>query len=174
MMRPSTEHRGTEAPRPTWNAPLNDPAFPLTLALAAPALVWVAAAAVVLLAALGGYRALAAPADLTLPEAAALRDEAEVLRQIRHGVDPNMAARVRRGVIRDEAYLLTPLEAATAARHGEVVRLLVGNGAELNDTNFPVLVCLAEGNGAADIVSFLNEHAPAGAVSGCEGVRLPL
>ncbi len=153
----------------TVEAPLS-----VALALAAPALVWLTAAAVVLLAALGGYRALAAPADLTLPEAAALRDEAEVLRLIRHGVDPNVAGRVRRGMIRDEEYLLTPLEAATAARHGEVVRLLIGNGAELNDTNFPVLFCLAQGSGAADIVSFLNEHAPVDARVDCDGVRLPL
>ena len=146
----------------------------VALALAAPALVWLAAAAVVLLAALGGYRALAAPADLTLPEAAALRDEAEVLRQIRHGVDPNLAGRVRRGVIRDEEYLLTPLEAATAARHGEVVRLLVGNGAELNDTNVPILFCLAQRSGAADIVSLLNEHAPVDARADYDSVRLPL
>ena len=118
--------------------------------------------------------ALAAPADLTLPEAAALRDEAEVLRQIRHGVDPNLAGRVRRGVIRDEEYLLTPLEAATAARHGEVVRLLVGNGAELNDTNVPILFCLAQRSGAADIVSLLNEHAPVDARADYDSVRLPL
>ena len=153
----------------TVEAPLS-----VALALAAPALVWLAAAAMVLLAALGGYRALAAPADLTLPEAAALRDEAEVLRQIRHGVDPNLAGRVRRGVIRDEAYLLTPLVAATAARHGEVVRLLMANGAELNDTNFRVLFCLAQDNGADDIVSFLKAHALSSAVLSCEGVRLPL
>jgi ankyrin repeat protein len=85
-----------------------------------------------------------------------------------------MAGRVRRGVIRDAAYLLTPLEAAAAARHGEVVRLLVGNGAELNDTNFPVLFCLAQGSGAADIVSFLQELAPPGVVFECDGVHLPL
>lgn len=148
--------------------------LPVTMALAAPALAWLAGAALVLVAALGGFRALAAPADLTLPEAAALRDGAEVLRQIRHGVNPNEAGRVRRGVIRDEEYLMTPLEAAIAARHAEVVQLLVRNGAALNATNFPVLFCLAEGNDAADIVSFLKENVPAAVVSECAGVRLPL
>lgn len=153
----------------TLDAPLS-----IALALAAPALVWLAAAAMLLLATLGGYQALAAPADLTLAEAAALRDEAEVMRQIRHGADPNLAGRVRPGVIRDEAYLLTPLEAATAARHVEVVRLLVRGGAELNDTNLPVLVCLARENGADDIVVFLSEHAPVGLRADCDRVPLPL
>ena len=172
-MTPGVEtHLDTSGPQErTVEAPLS-----VALALAAPALVWLAAAVALLLATLGGYRALAAPADLTLPEAAALRDEAEVLRQIRHGVDPNMPGRVRRGVIRDEEYLLTPLVAATAARHGEVVRLLMANGAELNDADFQILVCIAQENGAADIVSFLNEHAPApvGARADCDNVHLSL
>ncbi len=172
-MTPGAEIR-LDSPGPresTVEAPLS-----VVLALAAPALVWLVAAAALLLATLGGYRALAAPADLTLPEAAALRDEAEVLRQIRHGVDPNVPGRVRRGVIRDEEYLLTPLVAATAARHGEVVRLLMANGADLNNANFQILVCIAQENGAADIVSFLNEHAPApvGARPDCDNVHLPL
>lgn len=168
MPRPETRSDTLEPLEEQVEAPLL-----IALATAAPALVWLAAAAVVLVAALGGYRALAILLDLTLPEAAALRDQAEVLRQIRHGTDPNEADRVRRGVIRDEEYLLTPLVAAAVNRHGGIVRLLVDNGAKLNDTNFAVLYCIALVK-AADIVPFLMEHAPVGAPADCESISLPL
>lgn len=143
-------------------------------AVAGPGIVWLAAAAAILAASLGGYRALAAPADLTLSEAAAIRDEAEVLRQIRAGADPDARGLVRRGMISDPEYLMTPLEAAIAAGHGEVVRLLLRNGAVINDANFSLLFCLAEEHGTPDIVSFLNEHAPSGIAVQCDGIRLPL
>ena len=148
--------------------------FALAVVLAAPALVWLAAAGAIVIAALIGYRALAAPADLTLSEAAAIRDEAEVLRQIGAGADPNIPSRVRPGLIGDPEYLMTSLEAATVAGHLEVLQLLVRNGATVNESNFPVLYCLAQESDASDIVSFLQEHVPSGVVFECEGVRLPL
>ena len=152
----------------------DDKTFALEVALAAPALLWLAAVGAIMIIALVGYRALAAPADLTLSEAAAIRDGAEVLRQMRVGADPDAPGRIRRGIIRDQEYLMTPLEAATAARHLEVLQLLVRNGAAVNESNFPVLFCLAQESDATDIISFLQEHAPSGVVFECEGVRLPL
>lgn len=142
--------------------------------LLAPAAAWFTGAAAIVLASVAGFPALAVPADLTLAEAAAIRDEAEVLKRIRSGADPNVPALVRRGIISDPEYLLTPLEAATAAGHVEVVRLLVANGAALNARNFPVLYCLAQTKEAADIVAVLKEHAPPGAIFNCDNVRLPL
>ena len=152
----------------------DDKTFALEVALAAPALLWLAAVGAIMIIALVGYRVLAAPADLTLSEAAAIRDGAEVLRQMRAGADPDAPGRIRRGIIRDQEYLMTPLEAATAARHLEVLQLLVRNGAAVNESNFPVLFCLAQESDATDIISFLQEHAPSGVVFECEGVRLPL
>lgn len=146
----------------------------LVLALAGPSLFLLVAIAVMLGAALGGYQPLAGPDDLTLAEAAAIRDEAEVLRQIRAGADPNAPGTVRRGILNDAEYLLTPLEAAVAAGHAEVVQLLVQNGAVINQRTFPILFCLAQDNGATDIASFLNERAPAGVALDCASVRLPL
>jgi hypothetical protein len=142
------------------------------LGLTIPAIVWLAAAAALLVASLGGYRALAAPADVTMSEAAALRDEAEVLRQIRHGVDPNATQYVRRGAIHDGDYFMTPLEAAIAARHSDVVRLLLRTGAELTSINYPVLLCLAE-ESDPEIASLLREHASSETPPKCDGVRLP-
>ena len=146
---------------------------PLELALALPALVWLAAAAMVLVAVLGGYRAFAAPPDLTLPEAAALRDEAEVLRQIRHGVDPSLAASVRRGVIDDDAFVLTPLQAAIANHHAEVVKLLLDNGARFDATNVQELVCLAEYYGPEQVVPVLTQRLGSGLVVRCETAPRP-
>jgi hypothetical protein len=146
----------------------------LVVALVGPALAWLVGAAIVLLASLAGYRALAAPADFTLSEAAALRDGAEVLRQIGAGRDPSARAVVRPGVLSDPEYLITPLEAATAARHTEVVQLLLRRGAVLNDANMVVLFCLAQDTKATGILSILMEQAPPGFDPDCAGVHLPL
>lgn len=156
---------------------MTSPAEPrrlLMLALAGPSLFLLVAAAVILSAALGGYEPLAGPDDLTLAEAAAIRDEAEVLRLIRAGADPDAPGNVRRGILNDPGNLLTPLEAAVAAGHAEVVQLLVRHGAAINERNFPILSCLAQERGETEIVSWLNERAPAGAAPDCAGVRLPL
>jgi hypothetical protein len=145
----------------------------LEAAIALPAVAWLVSATLVLIAASIGYRALAAPLDLTLPEAAVLRDEAEVLRQIAHGVDPDVKGPIRRGVFADDGFVMTPLEAAIAARHVEVVQLLVRNGARIDDGSLPRLICLAKRNSALDIVAFLAERSPASAAADCSAVRLP-
>ena len=146
----------------------------LEAALALPALAWMAVGAVLLVATLFGYRALAAPADLTMAEVAVVRDEAELLRQIRHGAAPNVQTTIRRGMLSDQDYFMTPLEAALAGRHVETFQLLVENGATLTSRNFSRLTCLARLSEATDIVAFLERHSPpdAGAVE-CTGVRLP-
>lgn len=144
------------------------------MALALPALAWIAVGTVVLVATLFGYRALAAPPDLTMSEAAVLRDEAELLRQMRHGVAPDAAYPIRRGMLSEQDYIMTPLEAAIAARHAEVVQLLVDNGATLTDANLPRLICLARLSEATDIAAFLQAHSPPAAEAvDCTGIRLP-
>lgn len=144
------------------------------MALAVPATAWIAAATLMLIAALFGYRALAAPADLTMSEAAVIRDEAELLRQMRHGASPDIEYAVRRGMLSEQDYILTPLEAAIAARHAEVVQVLVDNGTKLTDANLPRLVCLARLNEATDIAAFLQAHSPPDAAAvDCTGIRLP-
>ena len=147
---------------------------PLEVAIALPALAWMAAGTLLLVATLFGYRALAAPADLTMAEAAVLRDEAELLRQMRHGADPNVQASMRRGMLSDQDYIMTPLEAGIAGRHVEVVQVLVENGTKLDSKNFPRLLCLARLNDATDIVAFLETHTPPrGTAVDCSGIRLP-
>jgi hypothetical protein len=65
---------------------------------------------------------------LTLSEAAAFRDGGEVARMLATGLDPNASYPVRRGAVRGRVEA-TPLEAAEAARRGEVVQLLREAGA---------------------------------------------
>ena len=154
--------------------PLENRIAPLEAALALPALAWIAGATLLLVAALFGYRALAAPADVTMAEAAVLSDEAELLRQLRHGANPDVQASIRRGMLSDQDYLLTPLEAAIAGRHAEAVHVLVENGAKLDSDNFSRILCLARLNDATDIVAFLEKHAPPrGTAVDCSGIRLP-
>jgi hypothetical protein len=146
----------------------------LLLALAGPGLVLLTAAAVTLAAAaLGVAEPFAAPADLTLAEAAAIGDDADVLRQIRAGADPDAPAIVRRGMVSDTEFLLTPLEAATANAHAETIDLLVRSGAALDHDTARVLICLAQDKGEADIAALLTRHVP-GAAPVCRDVRLPL
>ena len=147
----------------------------MKLALGAPSLVLVAVLALfVLLAVTTGYRPFAAPSDLTLPEAAGLRDLLEIEGQIRRGADPNARAAVRRDIIRSTPMDLTPLEAAVGIRRLDVVQLLVRHGARLDATNLPMLRCFAEREKATDIVEYLEAQAPQAATAvACAGMALP-
>jgi hypothetical protein len=116
----------------------------------------------------------AVPGDLTISEAAALRDRAELIRLIRAGVDVAARARVRSGIIRDREYMLTPLEAATATQRDEIVRLLVSEGAPLDESSFPTVYCIAASSGFETIVELLRKVAPDREPPQCENVQLPL
>ena len=82
------------------------------------------------------------PDDVTLAEAAATRNAAEVVRLIALGEDPNRAGRVRRGLLRDEAVVVTPLEAAVWIRDEHLVTILVNSGVVLNAADIRTLRCL--------------------------------
>lgn len=109
---------------------------------------------------------------LTLPEAAALKDDAEVLWAIRRGVDPNARALVRAGVISDRERLLTPAEAAVASRRVQMLHFLVQQGARMDADTRRSLLCFARRVEAGEIVEYL-ELEPGAAQVSCEGVALP-
>jgi hypothetical protein len=113
------------------------------------------------------------PVDLTLPEAAGVRDHLEILRQIESGVDPNRAERVRSGLVRPGEYVMTPLEAAVASGMLDTVQFLAHHGARVDATTLPDLVCFAKLQGAADIEAYLRQQAPADFAPRCESVHLP-
>lgn len=142
-------------------------------AVAAPPIAWLLVSAALVMAAAFGYTPFMTPAELTLPEAAGVRDHLEILRQIESGVDPNRAERVRSGLVRPGDYVMTPLEAAVASGMLDTVQFLQHHGARVDATTLPGLLCFAKQQGAADIEAYLRQQAPADFAPRCNGVRLP-
>ncbi len=111
--------------------------------------------------------------QMTLPEAAALESEADIVRLLRAGANPNAPARVRRTRIRAVQAALTPLEAAMSSRHVSVMTLLVDNGAVLDARNLPGLWCLAASQQNQDAQNWLRSRGGAEPPSGCDAVPFP-
>jgi hypothetical protein len=145
------------------------------VALAAPGAACLAVLCVALFAAVTvGYRPMAAPLDLTLSEAAALRDHGEILRQVRAGEDPNARRRVRENYLRGTDVQVTPLEAAIAVRRVDVFDLLVALGARVDARTLPELWCFAEQLGAGDVLERLDARSRIGrALPDCTAVVTP-
>jgi hypothetical protein len=99
-----------------------------------------------------------------LPEAAAFRDGAAIVRMARQGEDVNASGEVREGYISREPVTVTPLEAAVEARRGEIVRLLFELGAAPHAATWTTLWCKAED---AEIRMLLGGHRPEGAKADC-------
>jgi ankyrin repeat protein len=126
----------------------------LAVCAGAPALVLSAALATVLI----GEPPMWSGGALTVSEAAALRDQAAVVRLVSHGVDPNAPASVRAPILGRLEVRMTPLEAATAAGHVRVLELLVSLGAVVHQGNYASLWCLAEGRD--DVRAFIESRNP--------------
>ena len=127
-----------------------------------------AAVAVVVVAV--GFRAFEPDPALTLPEAAALRDNADVVLLVRQGADPNAPAAVRPAVFRSRTGVMTPLEAAVAARHIETAGLLMDLGASVRDDNFERLFCLATRSRIDDLIALITARLPDHGAVDCEAV----
>lgn len=97
--------------------------------------------------------------DVTLSEAAAVRDDAEVVRLIEQGHDPSRRWAVRSGIIDGDGHLLTPLEAAVMIRRLQTVELLLREGAVLTAEQRNALIELADAHSAPDIAEYLRTHA---------------
>lgn len=145
----------------------------MDLAVAAVPVAWLLCATALVIAAWGGYTPFLTPVDLTLPEAAIVRDHLEVLRQIEAGVDPNRPDRVRANLVRPDESTLTPLEAAVISRRVETVELLHRQGARIDSATLPSLLCMAERQNDDDITLYLRKQTPADFVLQCDGVTLP-
>jgi hypothetical protein len=133
----------------------------------------VAAAILMMVLAIGSMPAVGAFAPrepLTLAEAAGLHDKAEIVRLIRRGHDPNIPARVRRGVLRSPEYVMTPIEAAIAGRRVDVVGLLTQMGAVIDEHNYPVLWCFALANKDADVIAFVEARQQGNTPRDCTSV----
>ncbi|MGE0392008.1 MAG: hypothetical protein AB7I25_01935 [Vicinamibacterales bacterium] len=110
---------------------------------------------------------------MTLPEAAALESDADVVRLLRAGADPNRAERVRRTRIRAVNAAMTPLEAAMTSRHVSVMAYLVAGGARLGTAQMPVLWCLAVSQRNIDAQEWLRAREGFEPPADCADVRYP-
>ena len=100
---------------------------------------------------------------LTLAEAAALRDQGEVARLIEAGADPNGEYPLRPDVL--AVTRATPLEAAVLARRAEIVRLLMHQGAAVDERSWRHLHCVAAEIGQDDVIDAVDASRPATAAS---------
>ncbi len=110
---------------------------------------------------------------VTMAEAAALRDPATVMRRIQQGVDPHTAQAVRGGIVSNDPVTLTPLDAAIAARRGEVIELLVWAAPPRDAGEWVEALCLAAALGDAGITEILARLKPASVEPDCAGFTRP-
>lgn len=145
----------------------------LAVALCVPGALLIVATAAMLVALPFGVDPLWRVERLTLPEAAGLRDNGEAVRLIWLGADPNAAGPVREGIVHHNAQVLTPLEAAAAARRVDMIELLLEQGAVMDATVWTRLLCIATDVDSDEVREFLERRRPTGASGTCEGVRTP-
>jgi hypothetical protein len=106
--------------------------------------------------------------ELTLAEAAGSRDEAEVVRLIESGQDPNGRYPVREGLLFERAAALTPLEAAVLNDDPAIVRQLLSRGASADGASWAVLRCVA----GSRVAPVLDEYRPSQGPD-CAGIKTP-
>lgn len=149
----------------------NDADTLASLAAIAPFVPAFLATIAVLILGLAGVHPLWPAVDLTLSEAAALKDRAMVVRLVEDGDNPDARRRVRAGVLKSYELEITPLEAAVGARQLDIVQLLVMRGARVEGQTGVILRCFAAQERAQDIVQFLaTENGPE---PSCETVKTP-
>jgi hypothetical protein len=150
-------------PAPPW----------VEIALALPGTLLILATAVMLLGLPVGIDPLWRVEPMTLAEAAALRDNGEVVRLIYGGEDPNTRGTVRAELVHNNAQVVTPLEAAVAIDRPDMLQTLLENGAVLDATTWTHLMCFAVSTEADEAIEFLERRRPAEASSVCDDVRTP-
>jgi hypothetical protein len=155
----------------TTDAPLPESTGQERLLLAAlglPGLLLAAGTLAMLVGLVGGVDPLWHVEPVTLAEAAALEDNAEVVRLIGLGENVNAVNRVRPQVLDQHELMLTPIEAAVAAERADMVQLLLDHGVRLEPALWTRLVCLAERAGADDVRALLEPRRPVNAQLNCE------
>jgi hypothetical protein len=98
-------------------------------------------------------------------EAAAFRDGAAVVRFVLSGSNLNASGDVRAGIIRSEAAVLTPVEAAAAARQAEMLQLLMDLGASPDASVWQRAYCISDADSVREVLA---KHRPAGAAEDCD------
>jgi hypothetical protein len=113
------------------------------------------------------------PDDVTLSEAAAIRNNAEAVHLIESGANPNQPSRVRDGLLTSGyAVTIKPIEAAVGAQRADSVRALLAHGATVDQEELRVLRCLEQTRHDSDVRELLAAHSTSDV--DCNGVRSPL
>ena len=141
--------------------------------LALPGIALLVVTALVFAAALAGVGPLWPDVRLTLSEAAALHDDADLLQLLSQGGDVNAAGVVRGELLTHEPITMTPLEAVVGAREPKTLALLLEHGARVDDSNWVRLVCFAERLEAEEVVAVLRQQFPDRPAPECAGVAIP-
>lgn len=143
------------------------------LLFAAPPLAVVVASAVLML--LGGVERnpFWPRQQITMAEAAALRDPGTVVRLIESGVDPNGPMAVRPGVLDDRGHHMTPAEAAILADRSEVMAVLVARGARADEERVRSWACLAAAAAKRETLAYLRAVYPQWVTGSCGHVTIP-
>jgi len=124
------------------------------------------------------------PADrVTLSEAVATRNNAEALRLIAFGADPNQPSHVREGLLTNGYdVVVTPIEAAVGAQRADSLQMLLSNGATVDGHELLVLRCyerMRHDSGVREILDARAARSPDESGDAkknspdCTGVRLP-
>jgi hypothetical protein len=124
------------------------------------------------------------PDEVTLSEAMATRNNAEAVRLIEGGADPNQPSDVRDGLLTNGyAVTIKPIEAAVGAQRADAVRTLLANGAAVDQEELRVLRCLEKARpdaGVRELLAAQNLRIPdpgsrlPDSDVDCNGVRSPL
>ena len=141
-------------------------------ALGLPGVLLIAATAVMLIGLPLGVDPLWAVEPITLSEAAALRDNGEVVRLIDSGGDVNGTSAVRPDILSAHSLVMTPIEAAVAAERADMVELLLEQGARMDAALWTRLMCFSASVEADDIRALLEARRPEDAVEHCDGVEI--
>ena len=127
-------------------------------------------------------RGLWPPDKVTLAEAIATRNNAEALRLIAIGANPNQPSRVRDGLL-SQGYdvVVTPVEAAVGAQRADSLRMLLAHGAVVDERELRVLRCYEHTRRDAGVREILDNRAGLSDEArsaksdepDCSGIRLP-
>lgn len=128
----------------------------LVIAMAGPPSLGCLVAVACLIFAAVGSHPLWPVTQMTMAEAAALRDTGEIARRVQTGESPNAVGTVRSGVLRSEVLELMPVEAAVAANRPDVLRVLIESGVIVDPDRWLALHCFAVAVGAKDAQAFLD------------------
>ena len=141
--------------------------------MALPGAFLIVATALMLIGVLFGVDPLWRVEPLTLAEAAALRDNGEVVRLIETGEDPNRAGTVRAEFLRNDPLTITPLEAAVGSDRVDIMEVLLEHGARLDPATWNHLMCFATAIEADESRALLEQRRPDGASLACDRVQTP-